>query len=228
MAEASETAREAAGFGHGLASPASPARLPRGVVYVIAGVAALGLFLVFVASARPDVATAGLLLVGVTLVVCLHSLHRMVGALARDNLEVVVDTEGEYGGVSERELREERRRVLRALNELRFDHEMGKLSKADYDVVRQGFELRALEVMRALDASASLHPELAARLGVETPVDPLAQTKSDPEPEMPAAAPVAAAQAETPPAETRACAACDGANDADARFCKHCGKELAA
>ena len=58
-----------------------------------------------------------------------------------------------------------RRRLLRAINELKFDHEMGKLSSADYDQVRKGFELRAIEVMRQLDAGQRLHPELEKRLG---------------------------------------------------------------
>ena len=215
----------------------------RWAIVVAAGVAVLGGFLMLAASARADVATASLLLVGVSLVLCLRTMHRMVSALSRDNLEVVVENEGEYGGISGRDLREERRRLLRAINELRFDHEMGKLSKADYDTVRLGYELRAVEVMRALDDGRSLHPELAARLGlaVVTPDDPIAVTRADPGPPaepagLPAGdSPTGIALVESSPVESSPleadvvrCAACGKNNDTDARFCKHCGKEVAA
>ncbi len=207
----------------------------RWAIVVAAGVAALGGFLMLAASARADVATAALLLVGVSLVLCLRTMHRMVSALSRDNLEVVVENEGEYGGISGRDLREERRRLLRAINELRFDHEMGKLSKADYDTVRLGYELRAVEVMRALDDGRSLHPELAARLGLAlvTPDDPIAVTRADPEPpeDSPTGiAPIESSPVEASPLEADVvrCAACGKNNDTDARFCKHCGKEVAA
>ncbi len=220
----------------------------RSVGIVTAGVAALGLFLVVVAGARPEVPTLGLLLVGLALVGCLRALHRIVGALVRDDLAVVVDTASEYGGASQRELREERRRLLRAINELRFDHEMGKLSQVDYDAVRQGYELRAIEVMRQLEGGESLHPELAARLGLATPAaadpktdpadstaeaaaDPIAVTKADPDDGVNASDAGAPSDPPSIPEDdvtSRACAACDGINDADARFCKHCGKELAA
>lgn len=204
---------------------AEPARAgQRTAIAVAIGSVALALFIILVLRARFDVATFALVLVGLALALCLRSLHRMVGVLARDTLDTVIETEGEFGGASTRELREERRRLLRAINELRFDHEMGKLSQADYDAVREGYELRAVEVMRALDAGESLHPELAARLAKvdETPVPTpvVSELAAEAEPvESPAAAPTAT---------TRACASCDGANDPDARFCKHCGKELAA
>ena len=54
--------------------------------------------------------------------------------------------------------------VLRAINELQFDHEMGKLSAEDYKAVRDLYELRAIEVMRALDADPDLHPKVAEDL----------------------------------------------------------------
>lgn len=216
---------------------ATPMAATRWLAIVGGGVVVLGVFLVVGASARPDEATLGLLLVGLALVACLRTMHRIVGALARDDLEVAVESDADLGGISDRELREERRRLLRAINELRFDHEMGKLSKADYDSVRQGYELRALEVMRALEGGRSLHPELAERLGLPPvePADDVAQTKADPDPteiaeDLAAPAPPAESPTDAPKAQaaTVACAKCDGTNDADARFCKHCGKEIAA
>lgn len=255
------------------------------------GVVVLVGFLVLVAGARLDSATTGLVLVALALLACLRALHQMVGALGRDDVQVVVEGEGEFGGSSRREFREERRRLLRAINELRFDHEMGKLSAADYETVREGYELRLVEVMRALDAGASLHPELAKRLGLaqvdagdvvsvtkaddapadDAPVDAPTEAATDaaaiqaeenegappaPAPDsasratvndgisvsvlaaratvndgLPSTLAAATAEASTPVegvAASRVCAACDGTNDSDARFCKHCGKELAA
>ena len=223
-----------------LAPPQSVRRAPALVwISVVAGGAvALGLFLMLAGSARPEAPTFGLLLVGVALVVCLRGMHRIVTALASDNVEIIVESEAELGGASQREMREERRRLLRAINELRFDHEMGKLSKTDYDAVRLGYEVRAIEVMRALDGGRTLHPELAARLGIATDAvgggDLVAVTDAESAPEAdpdPALFPIHDAPSAVVPADqpsARECAACEGSNDPDSRFCKHCGKELAA
>lgn len=265
--------------------PLSDAVAHRGrrIAVVGIGVVVLVGFLVVYAGARFDSATTGLVLVALALLACLRALHAMVGVLGRDDVTAVVDGEGEFGGSTRRELREERRRLLRAINELRFDHEMGKLSPADYESVREGYELRLVEVMRALDAGASLHPELAKRLGLvqtdaqaevsvtkgddaaasesssadapasaTTPApSPASETAASetaasetavsaaPAPEAPASATAASSASASEMRatvndgfrgrpEARICAACDGSNDGDARFCKHCGKELAA
>jgi len=134
---------------------------------VLGGAALLLVYLIAVQHARLDGATIALVIAGIALVACLRALYRIVQALAQPDLQVWIEQAGEIGVASDRELREERRRLLRALNELRFDHEMGKLSTADYEAVRQGYELRAIEVMRRLDAGQGLHPDLAKRLGVE-------------------------------------------------------------
>lgn len=139
---------------------------------VLGAAALLLVYLVFGQHARMDGATSALVLAGIALAACLRALYRVVHALARPDLQTVIEQAGEIGTASDRELREERRRLLRALNELRFDHEMGKLSQADYDTVREGYELRAIEVMRRLDAGRTLHPELAKRLGREPVAEP--------------------------------------------------------
>jgi len=138
----------------------------RFVLPVVGGAALLLLYLVVGKHARLDGATTALVVVGIALAACLRALYRIVHALARPDLQTIIEQAGEIGSASDRELREERRRLLRALNELRFDHEMGKLSLADYDKVREGYELRAIEVMRRLDAGGGVHPELAKRLGL--------------------------------------------------------------
>ncbi len=212
-----------------------------------------GGFLRWGLHARVDGATAGLLIAGAALALCLYTLYRMVSALARPSLQTMVEVEVGLGVLSDRELREERRRLLRAINELRFDFEMGKLSQADYDGVREGYELRAIEVMRAIDAGAELHPELAQRLekadagdaagknaggkgkADETPAKGVTEQSDHSEPGQPGepvAEPTPASASESASASAsdaeRMCGSCDSRNDQDARFCKKCGKELAA
>lgn len=113
---------------------------------------------------RVESATWGLVVAAAAMVFALHSLYRMATVLSRPAVEVVLEQDDVAAIAGLRELREERRRVLRAINELQFDYEMGKLSDEDYQAVRQGYQLRAVEVMRALDDRPSLHPRLEAEL----------------------------------------------------------------
>ena len=113
---------------------------------------------------RIEAATWGLVVAAAAMVFALHSLYRMATVLSRPGVEVVLEQDDVAALAGVRELREERRRILRAINELQFDYEMGKLSDEDYQAVRQGYQLRAVEVMRALDQRPKLHPELEAEL----------------------------------------------------------------
>ncbi len=113
---------------------------------------------------RVEAATWGLVVAAAAMVFALHSLYRMAGVLSRPAVEVVLEQDDVAQLAGVRELREERRRVLRAINELQFDYEMGKLSEEDFQAVREGYQLRAVEVMRALDAGPELHPDLEAEL----------------------------------------------------------------
>lgn len=113
---------------------------------------------------RIEAATWGLVVAAAAMVFALRSLYRMATALARPPVEAVLDELDVAAYAGRRELREERRRLLRAINELQFDYEMGKLSDEDYRKVRQGYELQAVEVIRALDAESELHPKLAEEL----------------------------------------------------------------
>lgn len=165
-------------------------------------------------------ATLGLAVAASALVFCLVTLYRMVRVLGRPAIEFDLDRDGTIAAVGHKQLRDEKRRLLRAINELEFDHNMGKLSDADYEAVRHGYELRAVEVMRGLEAEPALHPDLERELverGLIEGVAPAAK----PEPEE-VEEPAESSEA------TRACASCEGVNDRDAKFCKHCGKELAA
>lgn len=127
------------------------------------GVVAFAIFLGFL-GARLEPATIALWVAAGALGLVLTALFRMVSLLARPATEVVLNQEAVLGGVADRELRDEKRRVLRAINELQFDYEMGKLSDEDHRKVREVYELRAIEVMRALDSAPGLHPKLQADL----------------------------------------------------------------
>ncbi|MEM9459897.1 MAG: hypothetical protein AAGF11_37320 [Myxococcota bacterium] len=113
---------------------------------------------------RVEAATWGLVVAAAAMVFVLHSLYRMVTVLSRPGVEVVLEQDDVAALAGVRELREEKRRILRAINELQFDYEMGKLSDEDYQTVRQGYQLRAVEVMRALDQRPRLHPQLEQEL----------------------------------------------------------------
>lgn len=154
----------------------------RFLLSVLGGAALLLVYLLAMHHARFDGATVALVIAGIALVACLRALYRIVQAVAQRDVQVWIEQAGEIGIASDRELREERRRLLRALNELRFDHEMGKLSTADYEAVRQGYELRAIEVMRKLDAGEALHPDLAKRIGVQPPVVEATDVTAEPPP----------------------------------------------
>ena len=207
-----------------------------------AAVALLGLlgfvaFLLFVADARLDPATAGLSVAAASLVFSLAMLYRMVRALAQPGSTLAPRARAE-AGADRALLRDEKRRLLRAINELKFDFEMGKLSEADFTDVKQTYELRAVEVMRALEGTARMHPEVYALLedrGLqavmpERSAEPKASEPKASEPEAPEAeAPEAeASEPEASEVESVDCAACGGSNDPDAKFCKHCGKEISA
>jgi hypothetical protein len=121
-----------------------------------------------------------------------------------------------------KELEREKAALLKALKELEFDHEMGKVSDADFREIGGQYRARAMRVLRQLDEQGAdykslVEKELRARLGVrEKAPDPVevavAQQKAEP----------------PPPSEDDLCDACGTRNDVDAVFCKKCGKKVAA
>ena len=202
-----------------------------------------------------DAGTISLAVCGASLVYALRRLYAVVRALARpDALAQVGRGAGHF---SQAELRDEKRRLLRAIKELEFDHGMGKLSQQDFDAVIGTYRLRAIEVMRTLDGG-ELHPELrrllaqrdAAAAAAAPAAEPVASTPPPAEPVAASKPPpsvqelvegLAAVEASRPrsPAEpslppntsmdktSRICPACTAHNDSDARFCKQCGAPLA-
>lgn len=181
-----------------------------------------------------DAGTISLAVCGASLVYALRRLYAVVRALARPDALAQV---GRGAGLfSQAELRDEKRRLLRAIKELEFDHGMGKLSQQDFDAVIGTYRLRAIEVMRSLDGG-ELHPELRRLLAERDQADAAAATAAPAEPAAPtapsepAAPPVTPTAASLPPSNldktSRICPTCTAHNDNDARFCKACGAQLA-
>lgn len=119
-------------------------------------------------------------------------------------------------------LEREKMLVLRSIKELEFDRGMGKVSEKDFDEMAARLRARAARLMRQLDAGSlyreQIEKEVATRLEKTASKD-VGQTLSGP--------PSAPDRARSTIA-TSACPACAAANDADAKFCKHCGARLEA
>jgi hypothetical protein len=110
-------------------------------------------------------------------------------------------------------LEREKLLTLRAIKDLEFDRAMGKLSEHDWQEMSGRLRVRAVRLIRQLDAGGGyreqIDRDLAARL----------------------ASPGAMPPAERDPGRAKAsaehvCASCATINDADARFCKECGTKL--
>ena len=204
---------------------------PRRRVMLLAGgaLATAGgvlVLLVLVFGARLDAPTIALAAAAATLVYALGQLYAMVWALSRP--ERMAQVGQAAGSFTQGELRDEKRRLLRAIKELEFDHGMGKLSTGDFETVIATYRLRAIEVMRALEGGATLHPDLATLLVEREKVHeaplPAASAPSEPtESDAP--------RLDEPHREllgpldrtTKMCGVCGRSNDTDARFCKYCG-----
>ena len=126
---------------------------------------------------------------------------------------------GTATGGEKARLSDEFGRLLRAIKELEFDHELGKISDADFEGLEARYRQRAVEVMRALEDVESLHPSLKKMLEARDAERSGYVTIHDDEVTKPDGGLVTVG---------RVCGACQGKNDVDAKFCKHCGKELAA
>jgi hypothetical protein len=126
-----------------------------------AAVAVLLVLIVFY-GAHLDAPTIALAVAAAALLHALARLFAVVRALAGP--ERMAQVGRGAGSFTQAELRDEKRRLLRAIKELEFDHGMGKLSQADFDAVINTYRLRAIEVMRALEGGLTVHPELAKLL----------------------------------------------------------------
>ncbi len=118
------------------------------------------------------------------------------------------------GGRTRAALEREKTLVLRSIKELEFDRAMGKVSEKDFSDMSGRLRSRAARLMRQLDAGAGyrgeIEKEIVKRIG-EGPATLHGGSKE-----------------QDPPYAAGVCASCGTGNDADARFCKHCGHSLEA
>ncbi|HEX8954477.1 MAG TPA: zinc ribbon domain-containing protein [Polyangia bacterium] len=134
---------------------------------------------------------------------------RAAQALVKD--APVVDAGAVVTGKRRKELEREKQALLKALKELDFDHQMGKVSDKDFADISSTYRARAIRVMRQLDDAGRdyetmIAKEVAERAG------------------RPAATAAANSAAATP--DPARCAKCSTKNDSDAEFCKKCGGKL--
>lgn len=105
-------------------------------------------------------------------IACIYNLWRTGAAVASEN-EELASWSLPIG--KRAELEREKRTLLKAIKEAEFDQQMGKLSKADADHMVAVYRARAIELIKALEASTGegsvrdqIERELRARLEVET------------------------------------------------------------
>jgi hypothetical protein len=158
--------------------------------------ACVSVFAAVSTSSGLDAPTVAMGAVAGALLLAVKAMYGIVSALAKVPGAETGEIEASLPS-ADAELLDEKRRLLRALKELEFDHGMGKLSDGEFAAIGERYRLRAVEVIRRLDRDAPLHPKVAGLL-------------ADPEPELAA----------------RLCAKCEASNAGDARFCKQCGQEL--
>ena len=198
-----------AGFFRELAASGLPARLQ------IVAVRLLGCATAVTFMARGQGPTAVILL-GV-----LMATAALVGYAALRMLRPLVSPEEDrtvmVGQRTRVALEREKLLTLRSIKELEFDRAMGRLSDEDWNEMSGRLRARAARLMRQLDAGAGyreqIEKDLAKRIEGDARLKPSRSDDSDTR--------GAKASAE------RACASCDTANDADAKFCKQCGAALA-
>ncbi len=112
-------------------------------------------------------------------------------------------------------LMQEKDTLLQAIRDVRFEHDLGKISDADLERLDAQYRARARIVLEELDAQLAPFRQEASAL-VEKALGKPAEKKSD-KPSAVLAPPAAVI-----------CPACSVSNDTDAVFCKKCGARLGA
>jgi hypothetical protein len=153
--------------------------------------------------------------------------YRMLAPLAVEDTSVFSEPLTDRSRAA---LEREKMLVLRSIKELEFDRAMGKLSPKDFDEMAGRLRSRALMLMKQLDEGGSgyrelIERELAARMSTRRSGQPPRRTVA---PSAPAAETASAAPPEESVTTTPACPQCGTSNDADAAFCKRCGRRLTA
>ena len=115
-------------------------------------------------------------------------------------------------GKRRKELEREKQALLKALKELDFDHQMGKVSDKDFADISSTYRARAIRVMRQLDDAGRDYEAMIAKEVAER-----AKKSTVDSPPSTAVAPAA---------DPTRCPKCATKNDSDAEFCKKCGGKL--
>ena len=158
-----------------------------------------------------------LLLVAAVLIIALSALAIAWPVLRR---EEVHDQEGSQAAEAPededplQELEARRASIYLAIRELRFDHQVGKVSEADYEIFDSQLKAQAVAVLKEIDAleAAAADPVLDKRLEAE--IAALRRNGREP------AGPVAGGK------PGGFCPQCGQAVGADDRFCGSCGSAL--
>ena len=139
--------------------------------------------------------------------------YRMLSPLVSDQPEMPVT----IGGRTRVALEREKTLVLRSIKELEFDFAMGKVAKSDFDEMSARLRSRALGLMKQLDAGGGYREKIAEEVRQRLEGDGFSRLQME---QDSAVAPADAGALQT------SCAACQTANDPDAKFCKNCGARL--
>ena len=123
-----------------------------------------------------------------------------------------------FGGRTRAALEREKTLVLRSIKELEFDRAMGKISEKDFTEMQARLRARAAGLIRQLDAGAGYREQIEQEITRLLSRGGVSSSASAPASRTFPSAPQ--------PSVHIACAACATDNDADARFCKHCGAPL--
>ncbi|HEX7602913.1 MAG TPA: zinc ribbon domain-containing protein [Polyangiaceae bacterium] len=205
---------------------------------------AAALVIGFLTSIGPAILTlvTGVLLGAIALLWA--SLRSLVGD---DKLDPALDEAAAVARAARGGLRGERKRIaLRALKDLEHEHNIGKIDDDDYERLVTHYRSEAKAAMREMDdelepyrakaeklAQEHLDKKLPKRAKKAPKPEPVAEPVTEPEDERDdeeaeeSPKPVAAVPAPEPaPVARPKCAKCGTRNDADAAFCKKCGKVL--
>jgi len=167
-----------------------------------------------------------------------YGFYRMLAPLALDEERPPAES---LGARARAGIEREKMLALRSIKELEFDRAMGKVSDQDFQEMSGRLRARAIALMKQLDDTGAgyrqlIEQELRTRIGrggAPRAAGASSAPAADDAPaagagEEPAAAAVASATAvEDAPEPIAFCPGCGAkVDDADARFCKRCGRRL--
>ncbi|MEB2313951.1 MAG: zinc ribbon domain-containing protein [Sorangiineae bacterium] len=183
-----------------------------------AAIAAGGIAII-VAGASSGLATALLVAAGGTL---LAAITLSWGSLQDLSGDAELSLDEALGMAAPSAEEEQKRAVLRALKDLEYERAVGKISEEDYAEFTARYRQEARALLQSLDASEA---ELRARAqkALEARLSRASEDESADHAAKSSAGERAARKSSAAPPR---CPACERPNDADARFCKHCGASL--